>query len=89
MKACVGDWLIVEGRSNEIHQRRGQILEVHGADGAPPYLVRWLDDDGRQTLVFPGPDSHVISREDVVDEQGLVKHHRFDHGSSSHAAAHS
>jgi hypothetical protein len=34
--------------------RMGEILEVRGADGAPPYMVRF--DDGHESLVFPGPD---------------------------------
>jgi hypothetical protein len=76
MKAEVGDWLVVEGRSNDIHKRRGQILEVHGDNGAPPYLVHWLDDDGRETLMFPGPDSHVITREEALAHEGeFAEHH--------------
>jgi hypothetical protein len=38
--------------------RTGEILEVHGPDGSPPYLVRW-DDDGHVGLVFPGTDALV------------------------------
>ena len=38
--------------------RDGEVLEVHGADGAPPYLVRWSD-NGHETLVFPGPDAQM------------------------------
>jgi hypothetical protein len=40
------------------HDRDGEILEVHGADGAPPWLVRWSD-DGHEGLLFPGPDAVV------------------------------
>jgi hypothetical protein len=32
-------------------------VEVHGAAGAPPYLVRF--DDGHTGLCFPGPDAVV------------------------------
>jgi hypothetical protein len=32
----------------------GEIIEVRGAGGEPPYLVRF--DDGHTSLVFPGPD---------------------------------
>ena len=35
----------------------GEIVEVKGAGGAPPYLVRF--DDGHTGLVFPGPDAVV------------------------------
>jgi hypothetical protein len=35
----------------------GEVLEVRGADGEPPYLVRWAD--GHEGLMFPGADAHV------------------------------
>jgi hypothetical protein len=50
MQANVGDQLLVEGPTAETHRRSGEILEVHGADGAPPYLVKWS-----------GPDAHVVA----------------------------
>ncbi|HEY6931909.1 MAG TPA: DUF1918 domain-containing protein [Marmoricola sp.] len=58
MKASPGDRLVV--RSTHVGEvvRDGEILEVHGADGAPPYVVRWSD-SGRESLVFPGPDAYV------------------------------
>jgi hypothetical protein len=40
--------------------RDGEIIEARGPDGSPPFLVRWAD-DGRTTLVFPGPDARVHS----------------------------
>lgn len=52
MKAQVGDRLIVKGRNVGEKQRDGEILEVHGEDGAPPFLVRW--DDGHEALFYPG-----------------------------------
>jgi len=39
--------------------RHGEILEVHGPDGGPPYKVRW-DDDGHESLFFPGSDAVVV-----------------------------
>ena len=57
MKANVGDQLLVESNAAEQHRREGEILEVHGDEGAPPYLVRWAD--GHEGLTFPGPDAHV------------------------------
>jgi hypothetical protein len=58
MRASVGDRIIIEGhRLGEPHHD-GEVLEVHGEDGAPPYLVRW-DDTGHSTLFFPGPDATV------------------------------
>jgi hypothetical protein len=37
--------------------RTGEIVEVRGAGGEPPYLVRF--DDGHTALVFPGPDATI------------------------------
>ena len=59
MRAQVGDQLVVEGRTADVHRQEGQVLEVRGADGAPPYLVRW--NDGHEGLVFPGPDAHIVA----------------------------
>jgi Domain of unknown function (DUF1918) len=58
MKAQIGDRLILAGTHVGDPQRSGVVLEVHGRDGAPPYLVRW-EDSGHQTLCFPGPDAQV------------------------------
>jgi Domain of unknown function (DUF1918) len=55
--ACVGDRLVIRGRVNHEPIRAGEIIEVHGKDGGPPYLVRW--EDGRTSLVYPGPDAYV------------------------------
>ena len=38
--------------------REGEVLEVQGDDGAPPYLVRWSD--GHEGLTYPGPDAYVV-----------------------------
>lgn len=58
-----GDWLVVERPNIDHHARRALIIETRGENGTPPYLVRWLDDD-RETLVFPGPDAHVVTPEE-------------------------
>ena len=58
VQAKVGDRLVVESRAAEAHRREGEIVEVHGADGAPPYVVKWHD--GKEGLVYPGPDAHVV-----------------------------
>lgn len=63
--AIPGDWLVVERPNIDHHARRALIIEVRGTDGSPPYLVRWLDDD-RETLVFPGPDAHVVTADEQV-----------------------
>jgi hypothetical protein len=59
MKAASGDRLHVHGNSVGQPDKTGEIVEVKGAGGAPPYLVRF--DDGHTGLVFPGPDAVVES----------------------------
>lgn len=58
MRAAVGDRLVIEGHVVGEHDRDAQVLEVHGVDGAPPYLVRW-DDTGQEGLFFPGSDARI------------------------------
>jgi hypothetical protein len=50
----VGDRIAILGRSDDRPLRQGEVREVRGADGEPPYLVRW-DATGRETLFVPGP----------------------------------
>jgi len=57
MRAAVGDELLVRGRHVDDHDRVGVIIEVHGENGAPPYLVRWTD--GRESVFFPSADTEV------------------------------
>lgn len=54
MQAQVGEHVHMPGKVVGSPPRRGEITEVRGQDGAPPYLVRF--DDGHEALVFPGPD---------------------------------
>lgn len=37
--------------------RQGEIIEVRGPQGSPPYVVRF--DDGHESLMYPGPDAIV------------------------------
>jgi hypothetical protein len=57
MQAAVGDRLHVHGRNVGNADQLGEIIEVRGDNGAPPYLVRYPD--GHEGLVFPGPDCVV------------------------------
>ncbi|MFI6516082.1 DUF1918 domain-containing protein [Spirillospora sp. NPDC050679] len=57
MNASVGDRLHVHGKTVGRSDRAGEIVEVRGADGGPPFVVRF--DDGHTGLVFPGPDAVV------------------------------
>lgn len=57
MRVAVGDRLHVQGRVVGQQQQTAEVVEVHGSDGGPPYLVRY--DDGHEVLVFPGSDAWV------------------------------
>lgn len=57
MHATAGDRLHVHGRTVGAADRVAEILEVRGTSGSPPYWVRFPD--GRETLIYPGPDSVV------------------------------
>ena len=73
MQASVGDEIIITGHVVGEARRVGQIVEVRGADGGPPYRVRW-DDSGRTTLLYPGSDStikHIAATEDGVEEESV------------------
>jgi hypothetical protein len=57
MQATKGDRLLVHGKNVGLADKSGEIIEVRGDNGAPPYLVRFAD--GHEGLVFPGPDCVV------------------------------
>jgi Domain of unknown function (DUF1918) len=54
MRASVGDVLVVPGRES----RTGLIIGVVGANGTPPYVIKWLS-DGHIAMVTPGPYSRI------------------------------
>ena len=58
MQAKVGDRIVIRGHHIGEPDRDCQVIEVHGADGSPPYVVRWEDSD-HDTLFFPGSDAVV------------------------------
>ncbi|WP_105566824.1 DUF1918 domain-containing protein [Microbacterium halophytorum] len=57
MRAQPGDRLHVHGRTVGDPDDVAEVVEVRGEGGAPPYLVRHAD--GREALIFPGPDAEV------------------------------
>lgn len=63
MKAKVGDWIRVLGHHMGDHDRRGEIVSVHGDDGAPPYEVRWMVDD-HVSVYYPGSDAIIEPAEE-------------------------
>jgi uncharacterized protein DUF1918 len=66
MHARIGYWLITEGRTEGRNERRAEIIAVSKDDGSPPYTVRWAD-NGHEALVFPGPDSIVLTAEQLTE----------------------
>jgi Domain of unknown function (DUF1918) len=57
MQATIGDRLHVHGNIVGQVEQTGEIVEVRGAGGEPPYLVHF--EDGHTGLVFPGPDAVI------------------------------
>ena len=53
MRAKPGDRIILAGELVDQPTRAGEVLEARGADGGPPYVVKW--EDGHTSTMFPGP----------------------------------
>jgi hypothetical protein len=58
MRAAVGDRLRIKGHHVGEPDRSGEVVEVRGAEGAPPWMIRW-DDADHAVLFFPGSDALV------------------------------
>ena len=56
MDAQVGDQLVIRSHQVGRAEQHGEIVEVI-TGGAQHYRVRWSD--GRETILFPGPDATV------------------------------
>jgi hypothetical protein len=57
MHAQVGDRIAVPGRHVGEAGRIGEVIDVRGKDGMPPYVVRWSD--GHEAVCYPGPETRV------------------------------
>lgn len=57
MQAAVGDRITVHGKTVGTQNQVGEVIEVRGAAGAPPYRIRFSD--GHEALVFPGSDATI------------------------------
>jgi CBS domain-containing protein len=64
VRAAVGDEIMVETDTVGQVRRRGEVLEVLTTAGEH-YRVRW--DDGRESLLFPGPDARIRHVGDAED----------------------
>src|SRR4029077_488318 len=60
MQAAIGDRLLIRGNCVGTPDKCGEIVEVHGKAGEPPYLVRF--GDGHIGVVFPGPAALVEAK---------------------------
>jgi hypothetical protein len=58
LRAVVGDTLIIGTASEGRLARTGEIIEVLGSDGAPPYRVRWLAGE-YESVITPGSGARV------------------------------
>jgi hypothetical protein len=61
VKAAPGDRIVIRSRILVKPVRDGEVVQVLGWGGGPPYLVRWSDED-RLVLIVPGRDAHVMRR---------------------------
>lgn len=61
MKAAVGDRVVIASAHTDVPAREGEVLEIHGEAGAPPWVVRWAA-DGHESVFYPGPDVFVDRR---------------------------
>ncbi|MTD56317.1 DUF1918 domain-containing protein [Amycolatopsis pithecellobii] len=62
MHATVGDRILVHGRTVGAGEQQGEIIEVRGENGEPPYVVRFSD--GHESLIFPGSDCEIGTQQD-------------------------
>jgi hypothetical protein len=57
MQATIGDTLHIRGKVVGQSEHTAEIIEVLGANGNPPFRVRYEDD--HESVIFPGPDAVV------------------------------
>jgi hypothetical protein len=58
MRATVGDRIVIRSAHVDEPDRDGEIIDVRGRDGEPPFLVRCAD-TGHEALLYPGPDAQI------------------------------
>jgi hypothetical protein len=59
VEARVGDHIVVHSTHQGEPERTGEVLEVRGESGGPPYLVKWSP-DGHEGLFFPAGSCNVV-----------------------------
>jgi len=81
VRAQVGDRIILAAEHVDEPTRDGEVLEVRGPDGGPPYVVRW--GDGHTGLIYPGPGS--VLRVGAPGQEELVTMPSTPAGEPQHA----
>ena len=64
MRAKRGDRIVVESGGTG-GPRVGLIVGLQSEDGAPPYRVRWIDND-HEGVYHPGPNSRIEQSKALV-----------------------
>jgi hypothetical protein len=59
VEAKVGDRIVVRSTHQGESERTGEVLEVRGRAGGPPYLVKWSP-DGHTGLFYPSGTAVVV-----------------------------
>jgi hypothetical protein len=59
VEARVGDRIVVHSTHTGEPERTGEVLEVRGTSGGPPYLVKWSP-DGHTALFYPAGACDVV-----------------------------
>jgi hypothetical protein len=57
-RASVGDRITLTPNAPHARVRDGVIVEVQNGNGAPPYVVHWLDTQER-ALLYPGANTAI------------------------------
>jgi CBS-domain-containing membrane protein len=57
-QARVGDQIVIHRHSMGEPDRDGEVIEVTGPAGDPPFQVRWSD-NGKVTFFYPGSDAEI------------------------------
>ena len=58
LRAKPGDRIVIRSHHQGEPERDGEIVEVLGDGGAPPFLVRW-EEDGHVSRFYPSTDAYV------------------------------
>jgi hypothetical protein len=59
VEARVGDHIVVHSTHQGEPERTGEVLEVRGEAGGPPYLMKWSP-DGHTGLFYPAGTCTVV-----------------------------